>query len=103
MQEAQFLYLTTKGRNTRKMREIEIWFVEYDGNYYIVSELGEGSNWVQNIKHDTSISFRVGDKVFKGTARIMADKKPELSSRVSKLMDKKYGWSNGLIVELKPS
>jgi len=103
MQEAQFLYLTTKGRNTGKMHEIEIWFVEYNGNYYIVSELREGSNWVQNIKHDTSISFRAGDKVFKGTARIMADKKPELSSRVSKLMDKKYGWSNGLIVELKPS
>ncbi|HEY4674057.1 MAG TPA: nitroreductase/quinone reductase family protein [Nitrososphaerales archaeon] len=78
MQEAQFLYLTTKGRNTGKMHEIEIWFVEYDGNCYIVSELGEGSNWVQNIKHDTSISFRAGDKVFKGTARIMADKKTRI-------------------------
>ena len=103
MQEVQFLYLATKGRKTGKMCEIEIWFVEYNGNYYIVSELRERSNWVQNAKHNSSISFRVGDKVFKGTASIVSDKGSELASRVSKLMDKKYGWSNGLIVELKPS
>ena len=103
MKETQFLYLDTKGRKTGKMHEIEIWFATYDGNYYVVSKLGERSNWVENIKHDKSAAFRVGDKVFKGTARIMADKNSELSSRGSNLMDDKHGWCNGSIIELKPS
>jgi len=102
MQETQFLYLTTEGRKTGTMRKIEIWFVEHGGNYYIVSELREHSNWVRNIRRDTSISFRAGDKSFKGTARIVSGE-PDLAASVVDLMDKKYGWSDGLIVELQPS
>ena len=37
-QEQQFLYLTTKGWKTGIQHEIEIWFVSYDGKYYILSE-----------------------------------------------------------------
>src|SRR5690606_40402263 len=49
MPEAQYLYLTTIGRKTGNPHEIEIWFVEYEGNYYLVSEYPDRSDWVKNI------------------------------------------------------
>lgn len=102
--EEQFLYLTTKGWKTGKVHEIEIWFVRHVSNYYVVSEMREKSQWVQNIQHDQTVSFRVGANSFSGTARLVHSKEErELVSEVSKLMDKKYGWSKGLIVELKPA
>jgi len=33
-----FLYLTTVGRRTGLSREIEIWFTERDGRFYIIAE-----------------------------------------------------------------
>ena len=39
--------------------------------------------------------------MFTGTARIVEqDKESELTAEVSKLMSTKYGWNEGLIVEL---
>ena len=32
-----FLYLTTIGRRTGLPREIEIWFTERDGRYYVIA------------------------------------------------------------------
>jgi hypothetical protein len=48
----QFLYVTTKGWKTGKQHGIEIWFVQYNKRYYIMSELLERAHWVQNIIHD---------------------------------------------------
>jgi hypothetical protein len=47
--------------------------------------------------------FTVNSKSFRGAARIV-DKQNEskLAEEVSSLMHTKYGWSNGLIVELTP-
>jgi hypothetical protein len=37
----------------------------------------------------------------KGSARIISkDNAPEFASEVQKLMKKKYGWNDGLIIEL---
>ena len=46
---ATILYLTTKGRKTTRQHTIEIWFVEYNKRYYILSERKKDSDWVQNI------------------------------------------------------
>lgn len=101
--QPQFLYLTTKGRKTGRLHRIEIWFVELAGRYYIVSEHMERSHWVQNIVHEPRVSFSVGNKEFQGTARVAdSDKERVLAKKVSELMDAKYGWSQGLIVELAP-
>jgi deazaflavin-dependent oxidoreductase (nitroreductase family) len=101
--KTQFLYLTTTGWKTRNAHEIEIWFVEFEGNYYIVAERRERSQWVQNIAHNPAISFRVGDKTYPGTGRIIdPEREPALADAVSALMDAKYQWSDGLIVELSP-
>ena len=97
----QFLYLTTKGRKTTRQHTIEIWFVEYNKRYYILSEREKASDWVQNIIIDSNVSFNVNNKTNKGYARIIdKNKEPILANSVSDLMFEKYGWNDGLIVEL---
>jgi deazaflavin-dependent oxidoreductase (nitroreductase family) len=99
----QFLYLTTTGWKSGQPHEIEIWYVGHDGCYYLVSEMREQSHWVKNIRHNPAITFRVGAQSFKGTGRAVDPAtEPELAAAVSALMDAKYEWSKGLIVELKP-
>jgi deazaflavin-dependent oxidoreductase (nitroreductase family) len=99
--EPQFLYLTTTGWKSGKSHEIEIWFVGYAGRCYIVSEHREKSHWVQNIRHNPSITFRVDGQTYHGTGRVVDPAaEPELAGAVSERMDTKYDWSDGLIVEL---
>ena len=96
--------MTTLGWKTGKQHRIEIWFAEHNERYYIISERLDSAHWVQNIKHNPVVSFSVSDKVIiKGNARIVdQEKEPALSAEVSKLMDTKYKWGQGLIVELMP-
>ena len=97
----QFLYLTTKGRKTTRHHTIEIWFIEYNKRYYILSERKKDSDWVQNIIVDPNVSFNVNNKPYKGYARLVnKSKEPILSNAVSDLMFEKYRWNGGLIVEL---
>jgi deazaflavin-dependent oxidoreductase (nitroreductase family) len=96
----QFLYLTTTGWKTGKRHKIEIWFVEYNERYYIMSETFERAHWVQNIEHDQQVLFAIKHETFEGTARIIDKaKEPQLSAEISKLMSTKP--VDGLIVELK--
>ena len=86
---------------TQIKQRIEIWFVEHKERYYIMSELHKHAHWVQNIMHNPRVSFTVNDKIFTGTARIVEkNKEPKLAAEVSNLMSTKYGWNEGLIVEL---
>lgn len=106
-----FLYLTTTGRKTGLPRQIEIWFVAHAGCYYMVSQGRERSHWVQNIQNDARVTFSIGTRADRGAAvpptramgrTVSAEREAALAARVSALMDEKYGWSNGLIVELDP-
>jgi deazaflavin-dependent oxidoreductase (nitroreductase family) len=98
---SQFLYLTTIGWKSGKQHKIEIWFVQSNERYYIMSEHRKHAHWVQNIIHDPRVSFTVNHTTFTGTARVVdRDKEPELTAGVSELMGTKYGWNEGLIVEL---
>jgi len=98
---SQFLYLTTKGRKTTRQHTIEIWFVEYNKRYYILSERKKASDWVQNIIFNSNVSFKVNNNIYKGYARIVdKSKESTLANAVSDLMFSKYGWNDGLIVEL---
>jgi deazaflavin-dependent oxidoreductase (nitroreductase family) len=97
----QFLYLTTNGRKTSRQYTIEIWFIEYNTRYYIISEHKKSSDWVKNIIFNSNVSFKVNNKIYKGYA-ILVDKNKELTlaNAVSNLMFSKHGWNDGLIVEL---
>ena len=101
--QLQFLYLTTTGWKTGKQHKIEIWFVEYNRRYYIMSERRNNAHWVQNIMHNSIVSFTIDHKIFQGTARIIDQNiESKLSTEVSTLMHAKYGWDEGLIIELLP-
>lgn len=102
--DVQYLYLTTTGWKSGKAHEIEIWFVALDGRYYLVAEHRERAHWVRNIQHGPAIRFRVGEQTYAGMGRTVSDAdEPDLAARVKALMDRKYKWSDGLIVELAPS
>jgi deazaflavin-dependent oxidoreductase (nitroreductase family) len=108
LNEPQFLYLDTRGWKTGRRHQIEIWFVEYnstddDNRFYIMSEHGKHSHWVQNIMNEASVFFSVANKRYSGVARIVyQESEPQLAQAVMALMKAKYGWDSGLIVELTP-
>lgn len=68
-----------------------------------MSELGKNAHWVRNIKHNARISFSIDGLNYKGEARIIDFlKESQLAAQVSELMNAKYKWDQGLIVELEP-
>ena len=100
---AMYLYLTTTGRVTGQAREIEIWFTEHGGRFYLVAER-ENANFVRNIKSQPQVKVRISDSQFNAIARVVHnDREPELAATVKAHFDTKYGWSDGLIVELTPA
>ena len=101
--EIEFLYLTTTGRRSGQPREIEIWFTQRDGCYYVVAEHRWEAQWVQNLLAASHVSVRVGEEQFEARARVIdADKEPVIHEAVEALSENKYGWGDGLVVELQP-
>ena len=101
--EAEFLYLTTTGRRSGQPREIEIWFTRHEGRYYLIAEHRDQANWVHNLRANPQVHIRVAGSSMEGTARVM-DTKAErtLWRQIQGLSEKKYGWGDGLIVEITP-
>jgi deazaflavin-dependent oxidoreductase (nitroreductase family) len=98
-----YLYLTTTGRVTGQPRQIEIWFAEHGGRFYLVAER-ESANWVRNIQSQPQVKVRVRDAEFNAIARVVHnDRESTLAAIVKALFDAMYGWSGGLIVELAPA
>jgi deazaflavin-dependent oxidoreductase (nitroreductase family) len=101
--EAQYLYLTTTGRRTGRPREIEIWFTRRAGRLYLVAEHRERAQWVRNLRALPRVTVRLGRSTFAAMARVVdARAEPLLARAVKSLSQKKYGWGDGLVVELAP-
>ncbi len=99
----QFLYLTTIGRKSGLPREIEIWYVEFEGRFYVLAEMYETAHFVQNIRANSKVSLRIAGQTFPATARILdpnADR--ERWEQVRTLGEEKYGWGDGLPIEFTP-
>lgn len=99
----QFLYLTTIGRKTGLPREIEIWYVEFEGRFYVLAEMFETAHFVQNIRANPKVSLRIAGNTVPATARILdpnADR--ERWEQVRKEGERKYGWGDGLPIEFVP-
>ena len=95
-----YLYLTTTGRVSGQAREIEIWFTEHRGHFYLVAER-ESANWVLNIQSQPQVKVRVGDAEFDAIARVVHDgREPQLATTMKALFDAKYSWIDGLTIEL---
>jgi len=104
MASQKFLYLTTTGHRSGAPHAIEIWYVEHEGCYYIVSEKREASHWVRNIRANPAVSFRLGTDWDDGDAaidgRAFFPQDAGLIVAVKAKMDAKYAWSNGLVVAI---
>jgi deazaflavin-dependent oxidoreductase (nitroreductase family) len=99
----QYLYLTTTGRVTGLPRQIEIWFVAANGKLYILAEHFHKAQWVQNIARNPRVQVRLGDREFSATARALdPERDRETWQLAQKLEAEKYGWGDGLPVEITP-
>jgi deazaflavin-dependent oxidoreductase (nitroreductase family) len=102
--DTKVLCLTTVGRRTGLPREIEIWFVTHCGRFYLFAETGEAAAWVKNIRRNPEVVFRIGEQHVEATARVLdREIDRELWAQVAAIADRKYGWSDGLPVEISPS
>jgi deazaflavin-dependent oxidoreductase (nitroreductase family) len=100
--DTPFLYLTTTGRKTGLPREIEIWFVEADGRLYILAEHEHKAQWVQNILANPRVHVRIGDRQWDGSARVLdPDQDADAYVNARQLAREKYGWGEGLLVEVR--
>jgi deazaflavin-dependent oxidoreductase (nitroreductase family) len=98
----QYLYLTTRGRKTGRPREIEIWFTELGGRYYVIAEYPT-SQWLRNLQASADVQVRIAEQHFPATARVISpDSEPALHKRVQHASREKYGWGEGVTVELAP-
>lgn len=99
----QFIYVTTIGRKTGLLREIEIWFVERQGKFYILAEHFFKANWVQNIQNNPRLQVRLGKWTFTATGRVLDETKDAaIWHAAQQLCQEKYGWGEGLPVEITP-
>jgi deazaflavin-dependent oxidoreductase (nitroreductase family) len=101
--DRQVLYLTTIGRRAGLPREIEIWFVVWCEHFYLFAETGEAAGWVKNIRRNPKVTVRIGEWQVDATARVLdrhTDRK--LWDQVAAIADRKYGWGDGLPVEITP-
>jgi deazaflavin-dependent oxidoreductase (nitroreductase family) len=97
------LHLRTRGWRTGLPRESELWFTCRDGRHYVIAETGEQAHWVRNLRADPRVSWRVGARTLRGRARVVdAGREPALAGAVQALSVAKYGWGDGLVVELVP-
>lgn len=97
----EYLYLTTVGRVSGRPREIEIWFVESQGKLYLLAEHFHDANWVKNVEYNPRVHVRVGDSEFDATARALDEVRDrETWLVVQSLAREKYGWGDGLPVEI---
>ncbi len=101
--DEQFLYLTTIGRKTGLRREIEIWFIVCRERFYLFCEHGEDAGWLKNIRSNPNVSVRVADRRINATARVLDHERDrELWDEVQAIANRKYGWGEGLPVEITP-
>jgi deazaflavin-dependent oxidoreductase (nitroreductase family) len=99
--DQRVLYLTTVGRNTGLRRQIEIWFVVCRKRVYLFAELGEAAGWVKNVRRNPHVAIGIGKHQIDATARVLdpaADRR--LWDEVTAIAKRKYGWGDGLPVEV---
>jgi deazaflavin-dependent oxidoreductase (nitroreductase family) len=98
----QYLYLTTQGRITGHPREIEIWFTQREGRFYVIAEYNT-SNWLLNLRAHPEVNVRIAGQSFPARARVLsAESDADLLRTVQDLSRAKYGWGDGTVVELQP-
>ena len=89
-----YCYLTTKGRVSGHPHEIEIWFGMHDKTLYLLSGDGEKSDWVKNLLKEPSVTVRITEHNFVGTARVVHVAQEDTMARYM-LAEKYQEWKEG--------
>jgi len=84
-----FCYVTTHGRVTGRLHEIEIWFALNGATLYLLSGGGDRSDWVRNVVAQPAVTVRVGDTTYAATARVVPPATDE-DERARTLVHDKY-------------
>jgi len=77
--------------------------VVYCDRFYLFAETGEAAAWVKNIRRNPEVVVRIGERQIGATARVLdraSDRR--LWDQVAAIADRKYGWGDGLPVEITP-
>lgn len=99
--DAKVLYLTTTGCRSGQPRTIEIWFTCYQGRLYLNAERAYKANWVINVIQNPRVHVRIKNQEFAGQARVLdRQQDDDLWQVVAELSRQKYGWGEGLPVEI---
>jgi deazaflavin-dependent oxidoreductase (nitroreductase family) len=101
--EPGVLRLTTTGRRTGLPREVALRFTRRAGRCYLVSEAGERAQWVRNLRTDPRVRWRIRARTYRGRSRVLDGAHgADLAAAVKVGFEAKYGWGDGLVVELRP-
>lgn len=69
----------------------------------MIAEHSARARWVQNLRRRPDVVVRVAGRRFAARARVVDDAaEPALAALVRSLSEGKYGWGDGLVVELTP-
>jgi deazaflavin-dependent oxidoreductase (nitroreductase family) len=99
--DARMLYLTTTGRRSGQPRTSEIWFTCYQGRLYLNAERAYKAHWVINVIQKPRVYVRIKNQKFAGQARVLERQQDgDLWQVVAELSRQKYGWGEGLPVEI---
>ena len=91
----QFCYLTTIGRVTGQLHEIEIWFAVERTTLYMLAGGRYTADWVKNLQRTPSVTVRIKDRTFAGQGRVVDEASAE-AIRARTLVGPKYGeWRPG--------
>jgi deazaflavin-dependent oxidoreductase (nitroreductase family) len=83
-----FCYLTTRGRVSGRLHEIEIWFAFDERTLYLLSGGRDRSDWVRNLRVGPAVTVRVRDTTYSATGRVVEE--GEESERGRGLVFEKY-------------
>jgi deazaflavin-dependent oxidoreductase (nitroreductase family) len=89
-----YCYLSTKGRISGRLHEIEIWFVAQGTNIYLLSGGGDKSDWVKNLLKDPNVTVRIAKSTFIGSAYPAKNQAEDSPIRYA-MAEKYQEWENG--------
>ena len=79
--EADFCYLTTRGRVSGRPHSIEIWFALHGHTLYMLSGGRDRSDWVKNVLRSPTVQVQINTTVFSGQARLVNDTEEDALAR----------------------
>ena len=86
--DESYCYLTTTGRVTGRPHTVEIWFAIEGDTLYMLSGGRDRADWVKNARRTPDVAVRIGERYFKGQARVVD--RPDEDARARELLLGKY-------------